>query len=325
MTGVSHYKPGQAPPFNYDQAEWPDDVAVDWIKAKDGLALRVATSRAGGIAPGGKGSIIIFPGRTEFVEKYGRLATHLAQAGYGVAAIDWRGQGLADRLVADPEMGHIDRFINYQQDVAAYMDHLGRIDLPRPWHLFAYSMGGLIALRALNDGLPVKQVVFSAPMWGINMTRMISPLAIQALRLVVRAGGGERYAPGCGPYTPMAFDTNPLTQDRDHLDYVQHMVRANRALAIGDPSNSWVLASLNEIKTLLPQKAPDYPTLTLVGSNEMVVDLAAIKDKMDVWPKGRLEVLDTGRHDLLIERAPIRQKTIDMMMDHYAKDAPVVA
>ena len=65
---------------------------------------------------------MIFPGRTEFAEKYGRVARELVARGLSVLVIDWRGQGLSDRHPGNAMLGHIEDFRTYQLDVAALLD-----------------------------------------------------------------------------------------------------------------------------------------------------------------------------------------------------------
>ena len=75
--------------------------AAFWLTAADGVRLRVGLWSH----PGAQGTVLLLPGRTEYVEKYGRAAADLRSRGYATLAIDWRGQGLADRALDDPMSG----------------------------------------------------------------------------------------------------------------------------------------------------------------------------------------------------------------------------
>ena len=96
---------------------------------------------------------MILPGRTECIEKYGRAARDLVARGYSVISIDWRGQGLADRPLADHHAGHVGDFSEYQQDLDAMLAEAERAGLPKPYFMLAHSMGGAIGLRGLVRGL----------------------------------------------------------------------------------------------------------------------------------------------------------------------------
>lgn len=100
-------------PFRADLAEAPEGGHCVWRRARDGLRLRAAAWEGNG----SKGSILLFTGRTEYIEKYGRVIQELTSAGYSLATMDWRGQGLSDRLLDDPMIGHVENFSDYQCDV----------------------------------------------------------------------------------------------------------------------------------------------------------------------------------------------------------------
>src|SRR5262249_18859512 len=69
----------------------PDDVVTGMVKTRDGVSLRFARW-----APpaGRKGTVCLFPGRAEFIEKYFETVRDLRARGFAVAALDWRGQGM---------------------------------------------------------------------------------------------------------------------------------------------------------------------------------------------------------------------------------------
>ena len=238
-------------------AEGPPGGQAFWLKAADGVRLR-----AGLWQQGAKGTVLLFPGRTEYIEKYGRLATDLAAHGYSTIAIDWRGQGLADHLAPDPLIGHVNRFADFQKDVAALLKAAQALALPKPFHLMAHSMGGCIGLRALMNGLPVKSAVFSAPMWGIGLKPHLRPAAWVLTTAARLAGRGSHYAPGTGPviYTRDAsFADNSLTTDPDMWAYMCRQVTTHAGLALGGPSMTWVNEALWEMARLRRPAHPDRP------------------------------------------------------------------
>src|SRR5215475_10420820 len=69
----------------------PDDVVTGTLNTPDGVALRFARW-----APprGRKGTVCLFQGRSEFIEKYFETVRDLRARGFAVATLDWRGQGL---------------------------------------------------------------------------------------------------------------------------------------------------------------------------------------------------------------------------------------
>lgn len=282
-----------------------------WVQAADGVRLRVAVwadDTEDGLT---KGTVLLFPGRTEYVEKYALTAGELAKAGYATISIDWRGQGLADRLQGNPNAGHVAAFRDYQVDVQALLNAAKDLNLPDPHYLLGHSMGGCIGLRALYDGLPVKAAAFTGPMWQIGLGKM-RPFAY-LLSIILRClGMGNWLAPGTKNETYVldtAFEDNQLTRDRGMYARLQAQARATPALCIGGPSVRWVNEALKECNALSRLPALSLPCVTFLGTDEKIVDKDAILSRMDTWETGTLEWVESGEHEVLMEgankRAPL--------------------
>ncbi len=308
----------EAAPFHAEVADGPAGGHAVWATARDGVRLRVGLWPAGAA----RGTVLIFPGRTEYVEKYGRAAGDLTRRGYAVAAIDWRGQGLADRLLPrTPLRGHVDRFSDYYLDARAMVDVVRAAGLPGPLHLLAHSLGGGIGLGALHNGLEVSSAVFSSPMWGIDMHRAMRPVAWTLSHLGRWAGQGHRLVPGTDPdssYVMSAgFEGNNLTSDPEMWDYMQRQGRAHPELTLGGPSLTWLAEALSHCRRLRRGPAPAVPALTWLGTDEQVVNSGAIVSRMADWPGGRLELIEGARHEPMMETPPIRARLFDGSVAHF--------
>ncbi len=303
-------------PFHADLAEGPAEARAWWVQADDGLRLRVAHYPADDT----RGTVLLFPGRTEYVEKYGRLADDLATRGYHTLAIDWRGQGLADRMLDDAKVGHVDMFADYQRDVAAMVQAAKALSLPKPYHLIGHSMGGCIGLRALYEGLEVASAVFTGPMWGIRIAQPVRPAAWALTWGSKRVGLSHLFAPGTGTESYVAtgeFDDNTLTTDPAMWDYMRRQVLAEPKLQLGGPSLHWLHEALAECRTLARMPSPSVPCLCICGTNERIVDVPRIEDRMSRWPNGRLVMAPNGEHEVLMEAAPIREPIVEDIVAHF--------
>lgn len=69
---------------------------------------------------GWRGTVCLFGGRNDFIEKYFETIGELQQRGFAVAIMDWRGQGGSDRLLPDPRKGHVDDFAQYESDLGKF-------------------------------------------------------------------------------------------------------------------------------------------------------------------------------------------------------------
>lgn len=303
-------------PFYADLSEGPAASRAYWVEAPDLLRLRIAHFPSQGT----RGTVLLFPGRTEYVEKYGRTAAVLAEAGYHTLAIDWRGQGLADRMLVDPRTGHVDVFEDYQRDVAAMKSLVKVLDLPRTLHLVAHSMGGCIGLRSLMDGLPVASAVFTGPMWGIRIANPVRPAAWAISRVSKSVGLGHLFAPGTSATSYVVandFDDNTLTRDPEMWDYMRRQVLAHEELQLGGPSLHWLHEALAETRTLARRPAPNVPCICFTGTNERIVDVDRIRTRMAHWPGGRLEMVQDAEHEILMEVPETRKRVLSEMIAHF--------
>jgi lysophospholipase len=298
-------------PFFAEIADAPPEAAAVWLKAGDGTRIRAAV-----LGRGDRGTVLMFPGRTEFVEKYGPAARDLQARGWGCVAVDWRGQGLADRPLADPWTGHVARFADYQQDVAALMDALPALGVGRPLVLLGHSMGGAIGLRAVLRGLPVAAAAFSAPMWGISLGPVLRPAAWALTSVAGPLGLGGRYAPTTRPASYVAdtpFADNQLTRDAQMYAWMQGQLRARPELGLGGPSLTWLGEALREARDLRRHPAPDLPCLAALGGQERIVDTGAIRDRVNGWPGARLHLEPDAWHEMMMERPAIRARFFDTL------------
>lgn len=298
-----------AAPYFDTVADGPPGAA-HWLTTSDGVRIRVGHWPKADA----KGTVLIFPGRTEYVEKYARAAADLAARGYAALAIDYRGQGLADRLHADRGLGHVGAMKDYQLDVAAALDHARALNLPEPYSLIAHSMGGCIGLRALYEGLPVKAAAFSAPMWGIQMSAPMRPVA----KIVTLVGGWlgqlDRVVPGQntkGYLNSVTFADNLLTNDAEMFAYMRNQIATHSDLSLGGPSIRWLDGALRETAGLAARLSPDLPCVTFLGTQEAIVDPDRIHDRMKRWQGGRLSLFDGCKHEIMMDTPANRTRLFD--------------
>lgn len=291
-------------PLRSDLAEGPEGGRAVWAPADDGVRLRT-----GGWPAGQNGTVLLFTGRTEYIEKYGRMARSFAKSGLSTFAIDWRGQGFADRVAADPALGHVHHFSDYQRDVAAFLAAARHLGMPEPYHLLGHSMGGAIGLRALVQGLPVQTAVFSAPMWGIafpGWLDAVSGLVADAARVM---NLGLQFAPGTGPVpypVKQPFEGNELTTDPESYDWLRAHIEADTRFGLGGPSMNWLRESLSDIRELHKITEVPCPTLVLLGSREAIVASDKVRTLTAQLANARLEMIEGARHEAMMELPEIR-------------------
>src|SRR3954447_21002084 len=97
----------------------PEDVVTRTITTPDGVVLRYARWAP---PPGRKGTVCLFQGRAEFIEKYFETVRDLRARGFAVATLDWRGQGLSQRMLRNPRKGYVGSFAEYDRDLEAFVN-----------------------------------------------------------------------------------------------------------------------------------------------------------------------------------------------------------
>ncbi|NIZ15183.1 alpha/beta hydrolase [Phaeobacter sp. HF9A] len=297
-------------PYFAEIARGPTGGETHWLTTKDGLRIRAGHWPAPGEA---RGSILLFPGRTEYIEKYGPTACDLVAEGFSVLAVDWRGQGLADRALAERRLGHVGDFAEFQLDVAAVLEHAEALDLPKPWFMIAHSMGGAIGLRALMNGAPVAAAAFTAPMWGIRIPLALRPVARILSQVGPHLGLSEKQVPTTTieQYVQVApFEGNTLTNDPETYAFLQMQMAAQPDLVLGGPTLQWLASAMSECAAPPALPSPQPPCLPFLGESEQIVAPPPIHDRMSRWPGGRLEMVPDAQHEILMERPETRARTI---------------
>jgi lysophospholipase len=290
-------------PLYMDIARAPKGGRAEWRTCEDGVRVRVATWKKGT-----KGTILIFPGRSEYIEKYGPTVQSILDLGYSAAVIDWRGQGISDRIASNHQLGHVKHFLDYQKDVTEMLNAANEAGLPKIHTLLSHSMGGTIALRTLHNGLDVEKVIFSAPMWGIYIEPVLRIPAQIISNIGPLIGFAKRFSPNTSPanYVQItSFENNTLTSDEATYNWLITQMDAHPELGIGGPSVNWLHQALLECARLRKIPVPDYRTLCFLGSEETIVSSKAITKMMGEWAGSKLVNVDGAQHEILMETPAI--------------------
>jgi acylglycerol lipase len=164
------------------------------LHARDGLRLPTrAWLPDEGVAP--RAQVVVVHGLGEHVGRHEGLALRLVRAGYAVHGYDQRGHGFAPGPRAQ-----VDRFERLLDDLA---DFVAGLDPSLPLILFGQSMGGVVALRAVQSGAVAPSgLILSAPALrdGVEVPAWVR-------RLVMRVA---EVWPGV-PTVPL--DTSALSRD----------------------------------------------------------------------------------------------------------------
>lgn len=310
----------QPAPLFTDLAGMPPGGVAHWLRADDGVRIRIGHW----CPPDARGTLILGPGRTEYIEKYGHIAEMLMQRGYATVVIDWRGQGLADRLLEDRRIGHVEVYTDYQRDLKAVFAAVAQLGLPRPLHLLGHSMAGPTVLRAVMEGADVASCVFTGPMFGITMSPLLRPVA-----WAFAVGGPMLGFPEALPPSTQIenyvmtspFEGNTLTTDPEMFKRMQDHLGAHPELGLGGPSLVWLREALSESYALSKRPSPQTPAITFLGTEEKINDPRRIRARMADWTNGELDLVQGAEHEVLMEKPEIRTRAVDKMVTLFDRSA----
>ena len=282
----------------------PEGVVTGALQTRDGVSLRFARWHP---PPGRKGTVCLFQGRTEFIEKYFETVRELRSRGFAVATLDWRGQGLSERALNDPRKGHVGDFSEFELDVDVFMNQVVLPDCPPPIFAIGHSMGGTVMMRIARLGSRwFDRIVLSAPMIKLAGVRgsTVSKITARAMRL---SGLGSAYVPGgsdviaaVGPYIG-----NPATSDPVRHARTKAVLEAAPELGLGSPTVAWLNAAYRAMSEFTDPAYPSkvrQPLMLVAAGRDQIVSTAAIEDIAIRLRAGSHLIIAGSRHELMMEQ-----------------------
>ena len=301
-----------------------------WIAPDGSLIRRIDWDPAPGPGSRVRGSLLFVPGRGDFYEKYLESLDHWHRKGWRVTALDWRGQAGSGRLSDDPQLGHIEDFSVWIDDLAAFWLEWSaeRADVAGPQVIVAHSMGGHLALRALAE----QRIAPAAMALIVPMLNFTTPGPLVLLHAVARAmcriGDPARAAWKWSekPGETVSHRANLLTHDPDRYADEAYWRSARPDLAMGPGSWRWVERGYASMRALLAPgllEAVETPVLLLVARNDKLVSARAIERAARRLPRGQLVGWGReARHELLREADPVRNEALRRIDDFFDRLAP---
>lgn len=288
----------------------PPGAKCRMLRTADGRNIRAAWWPVASA----RGTVVLFNGHTEFIEKYFEVIGELLARGFAVATLDWRGQGLSDRLLDDPLKSHALDFADFAHDVSALLDQAVRPECPRPLMMLAHSLGGHLGLRALRDHPETfDRAVLNAPFTAFRMGGTSRAALTILSDLAKFAGRANRRFPLRPARTPLdiPFAENEVTRDEPRYQRTQEILRADSRLLLDGITWGWLSAALRSQEELHgPHFMPTIrvPILLLSAEHEKLVSNRDHVRLTAVWSNVRRVVMEDAWHEVLMERDPIRAR-----------------
>lgn len=290
----------------------PPDAVVGHFVGVEGLRIRYA--RWGQTGNRLKGSVCVFPGRGEYIEKYFEVITELRARGFAVATMDWRGQGGSDRELANHRKGYVDDYKQYDDDLRRFMEEIVLPDSPAPHFALAHAMGGNIMLRAASLGdCWFDRMVLVSPLVELHTLSGRFALGRRLVEIATYLGFGGSYILGGGdtPIECRPFPGNRLTSDEARLARSCGVIEAAPELGLGSPTIQWLYATFRAAKVLREANFPEsvnVPLLMLGAAQDEIVAPTAIEKLASEMRAGSFILIPGARHEILMERDYFREQ-----------------
>jgi acylglycerol lipase len=251
--------------------------ASDHLITPDGLRLSTRSwiPRCDPLA-----TVAFVHGFGEHIGRHERLATELARRGYAVHGYDQRGHGFSPG-----ERANVKRLEVLMGDLAAFVREVLASNSGAPLVLFGHSLGGLLTLRSVQEGLVQPDLlILSSPVLRLSGTpprpivRLLTALARPFPRLPTRA------------VDPRAISRDPEEAEAYRLDpSIYHGPAKLRIVTEMARHGELALAAAARVR---------MPALLLHGKDDRVVEAGPTGQLERALPHGSLRLYADSAHEL---------------------------
>lgn len=240
-----------------------------------------------------KAVIVIVHGAMEHHRRYGWLIEMWRLAGFHVIMGDLPGQGMTTRS----SRGHIDSFDEYIFEVKDWIQAAYQFDLPV--FLVGHSMGGLIAIRLLQEErMRLAGVILSSPCLGLvkKPSKLLEFLS-RGLNVIV---------PSLRLDSGVSVDLATRNTDVREAD-------SNDTLYVTRVSVRWYRELSHAIKLAFEKldRIQDVPLLVMQGGEDLIVDKKMVNEWFNLapfsekrfkeWPKCYHEIFNEPEREEVFE------------------------
>jgi lysophospholipase len=250
-----------------------------------------------------RAATVLVHGLFEHSRRYQELGEVMAAHGLSTYALDLRGHG-----ASEGRRGHVPRFELLLQDLDRFRRHVeGVTPIGTPLFLIGHSLGGLIALRYLQEyDSPFRSAVITSPWLGT---------AVQIPRWQVLLGSVfDRVLPAF----PFRFRLDPATLTRDPARVADYRDDPEIHSTITPRAFREISSAIH----LAGQRGDriDVPTHFLLAGEDLLVDTARSLAFVGSLPERMVtvEVVPDAYHELIQEpnRSGIMAAIRERMLDH---------
>jgi len=264
-------------------------------------------------------NLVFLPGYSESFLLYEELTRSLADRGFTVWMIDFRGMGLSGRLTDHAGIVHIDDVQTYVNDMQQFIRETiaPHVSPTKPLVLLAHSTGSLVALMLLQDkgtSQNVMRAVLSTPLLQLH-TGLVPGIVVGWSASLVSMFGGSKLPVGSSTIPDiesMTFLNNRTTHDPEQHAAKIAVLKSHPEIRIATPSVGWIAAVYSAgRKALSAAQDIEIPMLTFTAGEDWFVENAPIMKFCRRAPKCVSKNFPTARHEIMRELPEIRRQWLE--------------
>jgi len=264
------------------------------------------------------GALVILPGKSETYLKYAEFFYDLQDLPLILYAMDHRGMGFSERPLPDRLKMHVERFDEYVEDLATFVDTVVKAGGYKNLYLFGHSTGALIgALYMEEHPETFRAGVLCSPFFDVATGLIPGFLTPFLAGLLDRPGRSREYGPGQQDIQRPAFQNNKISNCYPRWSlWEEDLIPNNEAIQFGGVTNHWLHESLMAGRRAVQGAGKiSVPLLMLQAEQDSIVKLSA-QDRFCRRASHCRKVLVRGaKHEILIEQEDTRAEAIARIKD----------
>lgn len=294
----------------------PSSWRWETFSVNPGVELRTGSIKS----DNSKGTVIVVPGFTGSIEMTMREIAQIHKAGFTVAAIEYRGQGLSYRPLDNPEKGYVEDYSILADEIAQFAN--AKREKDKPLFFYSISKGAHITMRmALESDVGVNAYALMVPMIKINTGELEYGSVRRLAKVLNFVGLGSMYAPGQGGYSPEEYGVaTPCNGNPQTAQSQGAMFALNEKLRTRGSTIKWLHETFESTEKLLnsdiTQKVLAPVKIFTAGVDHLVDSTAASQFCSNLSNCEETHIAE-ARHCITRENFDVYDSLVDQAITHF--------
>lgn len=292
----------------------PAGWAWGYVQVGEDKVQRYGVSGPSGAATS---QVLILTDYGESADTWFETTRDLNAKGVVVWILERQGQGGSERLAGKRDRGHVESYAPDVTATKAMVKVVIRPDGRLPLTVLGQGQGGLVALRAVEEGLMVDALVLSSPVFELSALPRPKGQLIEAAQWARRLRLSSQPWPGAVDWRRDGPDDRALGLTGDPVrGAVNHAWQtANPDLRMGAPSLGQYAAFYDVLDvTARDLSRVKIPVVLLAGDADTVTPAFAQDSVCKALADCRPTRLPGGRHALHLERDSLRAPWLEAVL-----------